>query len=205
MSLFLATPVGRKPEWEYLSGCVETVRAYPETILATWRSGSIQFNRDVLSERFRASGYDRCLFVDTDVGFSHRHVKMLLETDKDVVGGLYSLKSETSPYYAGAIRSVDDGPVVPCDIVAAGFLMITREAILKVSASIPEQHYQVGGIGLVAALWQDIVDWSPGAKCYRDDAAFSKRCLDAGLELWVHTGCVLNHWGDNPFRPKPVK
>lgn len=197
MSLFIATPAANA--WcfhrEYMFGFADAVSKLG-AVPCIEEGNSITQNRDVLTASFLATGRSHMLMVDTDVGWRARHAELLLAAGKDVVSGAYLYK-DGSDRVVGELTEKREGQLVRATAVPAGFLLVSRAAVLRVTASISEQLYHVDGVGVVTAMWQDILQWGPGARCLREDVAFSKRCLDAGLELWMHTGVGLVHYGDD--------
>jgi len=205
MSLFVATPAANSRCFhrEYMFGLVDAV-AKLGAVPCIQEGNSITQNRDTLTALFLASGHSHMLMVDTDIGWRAHHAQQLLDAGKDVVSGAYCYKDE-SERIVGDLTKERSGALVRATKLPAGFLLVSRAAVLKVAASMAEQLYHVDGVGVVTAMWQDILQWGPGATCYREDAAFSKRCLDTGLRLWMHLGVALTHYGEAPFGPPKAK
>lgn len=145
------------------------------------RGRHIEESRDVLAHQFLASGRSHLLLVDPTIGWRAAHVRQLLGAEKDVVSGADD----------GAVLTEEtQGPLARCSVVRAGFLLVTRKAVLQLMWESPNAHYIVPDVGRVHALWTStVVDW-------RDEVAFSERCKAAGLSLWMHTECsVTRHEG----------
>jgi len=198
--IYFATVCGNggKPEWDFLFGCVDATHRFPglsgtEGLVPNPTFGLyVEENRDIATAKFIASGCRHLLMVDTDIGFRADDIQALLDCGKDVVSGTYHFK-DGSGVAVGSTNGDSDGPLQRCDVVPAGFLLVTRRTMLKLMAEMPEDVYMVQGVGLVPAIWTG--RYQAGVACQRDDAAFSKHCCDAGIELWRHTGVILRHHG----------
>lgn len=203
--LFLATASGGSYCREYLLGCVDTVHAfkgahgnlYPEPEEGLY----VEHNRNVLTAKFLASGATHMLSVDTDMGWRARHVRTLLEADKDVVCGKYFAKQLGEELVIAELTGERQGPLERATVVPGGFLLVTRKAILQLQAHRENDFYKLPTGALVPALWA--AEYRPREACYRDDGAFSKRCRDAGVDMWLHHGVVVTHYGTVGFGPHP--
>jgi hypothetical protein len=208
--IFLATAAGDSSlHREYVIGCLEASHAFHgcnsrgdiTPLFPAIKQGLyVEKNRDFLTRKFVESRATDLLFVDTDIGWRAAHLSMLLEAKKDVISGTYSRKTDAGilASYRSNDGEADDGELERCESLPAGFLLITKGAVLRVMATMPNDVYEVDGT-IVTALWHP--RFNPGAPSYRDDAAFSKHCRDAGIELWRHKGVVLTHYGEKGYRP----
>jgi hypothetical protein len=198
--LYFATVCGNdgKPEWDFLFGCIDAALRFPGLSGTDGLAPNpvfglyVEENRDIATAKFLASGCRHLLMVDTDTGFRADDIQALLDCGKDVVSGTYHYK-DGSGVAVGTGTGEKDGDLERCEVVPAGFLLITRQTMLRLMAAMPEDVYMVQDIGLVPAIWTG--RYKPGVACQRDDAAFSKHCCDAGIELWRHTGVILRHHG----------
>jgi len=186
------------PVWPFVFGCLDATHRFggrggaPGLMPFVQTGLYVPENRDILTARFVASGCRHMLMVDTDIGFSADAIQDLLDSERDVVSGTYHYQ-DGSGVVVGTSTGEMDGAFEKCTVVPAGFLLVTRAAVLKLMAAMPEDVYVVPGVGLVPALWT--ARYQPGVPCGRDDTAFSKHCVDVGIPLWRHTGLVLSHHG----------
>jgi hypothetical protein len=202
--IYFATVCGNggKPEWDFLLGCIDATHRFPGMSGSPGLEPIVTFglyveeNRDIATAKFLASGCRHLLMVDTDIGFRADDIQALLDCGKDVVSGTYHFK-DGSGVAVGTSTGEEEGSLERCDMVPAGFLLVTRAAVLRLMAAMPEDIYMVPHIGLVPAIWTG--RYQVGVACYHDDAQFSKHCCDAGIELWRHTGVILRHHGAAVF------
>ena len=90
-----------------------------------------------------------------------------------------------------------------------GFMMIKREAILKLIKKYPEMKYnndvQMGGVDLkdnFYALFDTMID--PIDKRYlSEDYTFCRRWQDMGGDIWLDPSISLNHYGSFCFQGNP--
>jgi hypothetical protein len=193
--VFLATAsYGSLVHADYMFGCLDAIRVFGDrvTFPVIRRGVYVEENRDYLTKAFVDSNATHLLFVDTDIGWRAVHLQNLLEAQKDVISGTYRRKTDR-----GTLAS-HQGDLEQCVSLPAGFLLITRGAVLRAMAAMPNDVYEIDG-KTVTALWHP--RFCPRAPSYRDDAAFSKHCRDAGIELWRHKEVVLTHYGEKGYRP----
>jgi hypothetical protein len=196
VTLFLATPFsGLQINREYLFGCVDAshrFRGLTTPLAPLFRTGPyVEENRDALTAQFERSGASHLLFVDPDVGFRADHVQALLDTNKPVVCGAFC------PGLTGGFGGSPE--LLECQTVEAGFLLVTRGAVLRLMAAAPNDIYPLADIGMVHALWTG--KFEPGGPCHREAAAFSERCRNVGLYVLAHCGVVLRRYGDRRCQP----
>ena len=94
------------------------------------------------------------LFIDSDIIFEPEDVYRLIQADKDVVAGMYPKKyivwdrlkknpdAERVDFPIGGEIKVTEDDYIESNYLPTGFLMIKREAILKLIAEHPELKYR---------------------------------------------------------------
>lgn len=199
--VYLATPKARPPDWGYVSGCISAAQyctgtdGRPGIVFAgPLRGQYIEDERNLYTRDFLLSPATHLLFVDSDICWHVEQVMALLQAGKDVVCCTHHLKQEGS--IIAGVGDVDAGPdgLARCDRVPGGFLLVSRNAILRASTHPDTFRYHVPEVGIVDAVWGTIHRPEQGIYVH-DDYAFSLRCLEVGIELWRHTGIVAGHAG----------
>lgn len=167
------------------------------------------------------------MFIDADIGFSVDQVMRMLDFDQDVVAGMYPLK-RLDYDNAAFQRAVDGEPLqtaqlryvgTPCEgaerkekngfvtgvYAGAGFLMMKRQALERMTQDYPETHYK--GAHNIAhpnhsqnlyALFDCIIDPETG-DYLSEDYAFCKRWRAIGGTVWLDTQSRLTHVGPHDF------
>jgi hypothetical protein len=169
------------------------------------------------------------LFVDADIGFTPDHVFRLLETEADVVAGLYPIKRVN---WDKARRRLESGQPLspsaaldyvldiedPDHVVAVngftrvrfagtGFMMIRRHVLEAMCL-----HPAYASLQFFREHSHDELDGSPNRfalfECMIDpatgtylseDFAFCKRWTDIGGEIWADLESRLDHVGPSVF------
>jgi glycosyltransferase involved in cell wall biosynthesis len=145
---------------------------------------------------------DVIVFIDHDVSFRPEDLVRLIQTEGDVVAGLYRFKVEAEEYMGGLETLADGLPIVRDDgcikavRVPAGFLKITAMAVHRFIKAYP--HLTFG------PSYSPSVDlFNHGAHegaWYGEDYAFSRNWLAQGGEIWVVPDLDLtHHTGAKPY------
>lgn len=139
---------------------------------------------------------DVIVFLDYDLSWGPDDLLKLIETEGDVVAGLYRFKKEPEEYM-GVLNTLASGhPIVRAedgavraDKVPAGFLKITKEAVDRFMGAYPELVY--------GHRYNPSVDlFNHGAHegvWFGEDYAFSRRWRALGEDIWVVPDLNLDH------------
>jgi hypothetical protein len=167
------------------------------------------------------------LFIDADIGFQPNQVFRLIESDADVVAGLYPIKRvnwdkakraieankpnvpSASLDYVLEINDPDHVVVVNgftrVRYAGTGFLMIRRQVFEKMCAAYPAlQFFREHSFDALAespnrfALFECVIDPKTGTYL-SEDFAFCKRWTDMGGEIWADLESRLDHVGPSVF------
>jgi|TARA_E500000305_G_scaffold101328_1_gene94827 hypothetical protein len=152
-------------------------------------------------------GWTHMLWVDADVGFTMEDVWKLLISDKDIVGGMYPLKSFpirwcSVPYPTFNGEFEMDKKLVRTHYIANGFMMVKRETIAKMLDHYKEELDFRYWTGRFTDLFQPIINKDQDNLYLTEDYAFCKRANDMGLETWVRNDVKLSHTGVQRFSEK---
>lgn len=141
---------------------------------------------------------DVIVYIDYDLSWDPQDLLTLLETPGDVVAGTYRFKRHDVEEYMGCVFSGADGrPLLRKDgcikaqRVPAGFLKITKEAIGRFMLGYPHLVYgppfnpsvDLFNHGAHNGLW------------YGEDYAFSRNCIDCGIDMWIVPNLNVTHHG----------
>ena len=149
---------------------------------------------------------DVIVYLDHDLSWRPEDLLKLIQTDGDVVAGLYRFKNqETSQVeYMGVIEH-DEAfrPIVRQDgcikgkYVPGGFLKVTKEAIGRFMASFPDLCY-----GPKYQLSVDLFNHGAhGGMWWGEDYAFSRRWGEIGGEIWIVPDLSLTHYSADKEYP----
>jgi len=139
---------------------------------------------------------DIIVFIDHDVSWKPSDLLKLIETDGDVVAGLYRFKQDGEVKYMGVLDDDKDGMpkvredgAIKADRVPAGFLKITRNCVNRFMQAYPHLMY-----GEASNPSIDIFNHGAHKGAwYGEDYSFSRNWIDAGGDIWVVPNLDLNH------------
>jgi hypothetical protein len=173
------------------------------------------------------------LFVDADTGFAVDQVSRMLGFAQDVVAGMYPLKlidwSPAAIARAQAGEPPQTAPLryvgVPCEgderdqrdgftrgqFGGTGFMMIRRQALLRMIAAYPNLRYTAAHTAAVPsrsphqyALFDCMIDPDTG-EYLSEDYTFCRRWRDIGGTVWLDTQGAMIHVGPHEFHGQPAR
>ena len=158
--------------------------------------------------------WDYLMSIDDDLLFPEDTIVKLVNVDKDIVGGLYRLK--TAEYLGIAQRVsgaddwrplVDSQEVVSADYAATGCMLVKRDVIVSMINHFPELVYSENLSGQpLWALYQPMVFNNGEFMEYlSEDWAFCERARQAGHSIYLHGGVQGQHWGKYLFSLETVE
>ena len=140
---------------------------------------------------------DKIVFLDYDVSWRPEDLLKLLETDGDVVAGTYRMKIDDEKYMGTLESNADGTPEVRADgairsqLIPAGFLAITRDAVDRFMVAYPELCY-----GPMYHLSVDLFNHGVRERVWwGEDYSFAMRWRDKCGEIWTVPDLNINHHG----------
>jgi hypothetical protein len=233
-NIYLATPCyGGLATIRYMravldlqAACVE--RGIALTIDLTAGDALITRARSIFAAKFLASDATHLFFVDADIGFTPDQVFRLLDTDRDVAGGIYPTKgvdwdkaraaaqagradlmAASVGYVVRFIPSpdnsveVDEEGFAPVAYVGNGFMLLKRCAVQRVADAHPELRASLrdfAGCGVEEAvmIFESMIEPETG-RHLSEDYAFCRRWRDLGGEIFADFHSRLTHVGPFAF------
>ncbi len=238
--VFLATPCyGGVVTQGYMQSVIGIMQSadgdgYDATLALLGQDALITRSRNTLLAHFMAKeAATHILFIDSDISFDPALVKRLLDSGKDVVAASYPLKThywdthseqrlrDGEPASSAGLRYVGElceGPLADRDddlatatYVGTGFMLISRQAILRMIEAYPETRYETvhacadaQAVGNTPyALFDCMID--PVTRIYlSEDFTFCHRWRSLGGQIWLDTRSSLTHTGPSDFQGMPV-
>jgi hypothetical protein len=156
--------------------------------------------RQALFDAWEAMGTDWLLWVDSDIIVTPQVFKMIWDTadkiTKPVVSGLYFVSNENEQtlmeplpamyketgdeFLTQPIHPFPQNQVIPVDITGFGLVLMHKSVIPKVK-EIAQGHSVFGE------------KQNPGKKFVSEDVAFCRYLKKAGIQIYVHTGAMVQH------------
>jgi hypothetical protein len=145
------------------------------------------------------------MFIDADIGWEPWHLLVMLNAQKDVIGGLYPMKSLPVKWcvngFEGAAVS-EDGNLQEVSKTGTGFMLIKRDVFEKLNAH-PATKPFINDIGLPAELNPFMKTYFDTAvrenRYYSEDWTFCENWRDLGGQVWVDKRVLLKHTGTYVF------
>ena len=171
------------------------------------QSSLVYDGRNLLAETAISGGFDRVLWLDSDMVFDPYLFLRLsehLDLGREMISGLYvSRKQPMRPviYSRTFLRQEEDGRYTP---VAETFADYPRDSLFRVAAC------GFGAVMMTAELLKEVRDryglpFSP-MPGFGEDLSFCRRVEELGREIWCDSSIKLGHAGmtvytEADFRP----
>jgi hypothetical protein len=161
--------------------------------------------RNTLTAKFLATeGSTHLMFVDADIGWEPWHLLVMLDAQKDVIGGLYPMKSMPIKWCVNGIpgQENNEGNLIEVSKTGTGFMLIKREVFEKLNGH-PATKPFANDIGLDPSLNQYMKTYFDTAvregRYYSEDWTFCENWRDLGGQVWVDKRVLLRHTGTYVF------
>lgn len=157
--------------------------------------------RSLMLRKALDANADVIVFIDHDLSWNPRDLLTLLETEGDVVAGVYRYKKEPEEYMGGLLPDVNGRPQVRGDgcvkafCIPAGFMKITRAGVNRFISEYPELTY-----GEKASPHVDLFNHGAHKGAwYGEDYAFSRNWTEKCGDIWVIPDLNITHHSDRPY------
>ena len=162
--------------------------------------------RNTLTAKFLSTtDSTHLMFIDADIGWEPWHLLALLNHDKDVIGGLYPMKTIPVKWCVNGIPGAPDNDpngLIEVTKTGTGFMLIKRHVLEKL-ASHPAVKPFKNDIGLPAELDPYMKTYFDTAvrenRYYSEDWTFCENWRDLGGQIWVDKRVLLKHTGTYVF------
>ena len=161
--------------------------------------------RNTLTAKFLVNPDSTHLFfVDADIGWEPWHLLVLLNHDKDVIGGLYPMKSLPIKWCVNGFEGAEEGPdgLQEVSKTGTGFMLIKRHVFEKLNAH-PATKPFINDIGLPKELDPHMKTYFDTAvrenRYYSEDWTFCENWRDLGGKVYVDKRVLLKHTGTYVF------
>lgn len=162
--------------------------------------------RNTLTAKFLSTpGSTHLMFIDADIGWEPWHLLVMLNAQKDVIGGLYPMKSLPVKWCVNGIPGKSEEPgsnLIEVTKTGTGFLLIKRDVFEKLNAHPAVRHFN-NDIGLPQELDANMKTYFDTAvrenRYYSEDWTFCENWRDLGGQVWVDKRVLLKHVGSYVF------
>ena len=200
MKVVIATPTIKRPCQEYLDALEASVPLLDKAGIehqSVFEIGCpyISSARATLLRKALDAKADVIVFLDHDMSWEPAGLLKLVQADADVAAGTYRFKMDEERYMGTLIDSPDGRPIVredgliAAELVPAGFLKVTKEAVHRFMEAYPELIF--------GPRFNPSVDlFNHGAKnglWWGEDYAFSRNWRAMREKLWIVPDISLVH------------
>ena len=213
MKVFMATPSYKGVTCiGFLDSLQETVTLFKERGHEShWQTVEgccyVQTARNDLVFEFLKSDADVLLFLDDDVSWNAADALKLVESNDDVIAGIYRLKTEQEGYPVVIRTNGQHRPLVRADgcisaaCVATGFLKISRKCIEKMVANYPQYKYaEYVDREFIENKYDLFPQGVHGGRWVGEDFAFCRLWTQLLGEIWVMPDMDLTHHGATEYK-----
>lgn len=143
------------------------------------------------------------MFIDADIGWEPWHLLVLLNADKDVIGGLYPMKTLPVKWVVNGFDGAqEEGPLQEVSKTGTGFMLVKRHVFEKLNAHPAVKPFN-NDIGLPKELDKHLKTYYDTAvrenRYYSEDWTFCENWRDLGGKVWVDKRVLLKHTGHYVF------
>lgn len=149
-------------------------------------------------------GTDNFFFLDDDIGWPPEKALEFIESDKDIIAGIYPKKSEELDFPVSLAADMDTGELIERDglylaqSVPGGFMRIKRRVLEKLAeTSTTFMDFDLdNGVG-VGKKYYYLFEAGPGPDgwFWGEDFSFCQKAIQAGFEIWVDPDIKFDHRG----------
>lgn len=155
--------------------------------------------RNFLVRNFLESDCTDLVFLDADVAWPEKHLVELCQFDRDVVAGLYPLKSREQKFpvrlLPGDLQAEADG-CLEVESVPTGFLRIRRSALERLAEQAPKYIRPDDPRGPVPLIFERTLE---DQTRWGGDYTFCRKWRALGGRIYIAPEMVLDHYGDMLF------
>jgi hypothetical protein len=145
------------------------------------------------------------MFIDADIGWEPWHLLVLLNAQKDVVGGLYPMKTLPIKWVVNGFENAEvseDGNLQEVSKTGTGFMLVKRDVFDKLNVHQAVKPFK-NDIGLPVELDPYMKTYYDTAvregRYYSEDWTFCENWRDIGGKVWVDKRVLLKHTGTYVF------
>jgi hypothetical protein len=154
--------------------------------------------------RFLDSDCDYLFTLDDDIELEPDALCKLVEADKDIIGGVYRLKTneiKQNPYalrFLAEDHTIDYDQITEVQYLSTGCMLHKRSFIEELVDAYPDLYfYENLTANEIPALYMPYIY---KREYLSEDWAFCQRAIDAGHKIWLHAGVQCTHWGLHPYK-----
>lgn len=157
--------------------------------------------RNTLTSKFLARpSATHLMFIDADIGWDSWHLLLLLSRNKDVIGGLYPMKSMPVKWVVNSFSGAesDSAGLQEVSKTGTGFMLIKKDVFQKLNEHPLVKPYKndTGSPAIYDEYLRTYFDTCvKDDKYYSEDWSFCENYRDLGGKIYVDKRILLKHTG----------
>lgn len=155
--------------------------------------------RNFLVRNFLESDCTDLVFLDADIAWPEKHLVELCQFDRDVVAGLYPLKSRNEAFpvrLLPGVQQTEANGLLEVESVPTGFLKINRGVLEKLAAVAPKYNRPDDPRGPVPLIFERTLE---DQTRWGGDYTFCRKWRAMGGKIYIAPEMVLDHYGEMLF------
>jgi hypothetical protein len=184
--------------------CLDQLAAAGYAVTRRMGVSAIDAARNDMAQDAVDAGFERLLFIDSDMVFKPADVAALEAHDLPIVCGAYIKKDMSGFAHQFAVRENvwfgAGGQLIEARAVGMGFTMITATALAVITEKCRLKYY-LRHNGQIAYPWfMPTTAVIEGLRVYRsEDYSFCDRAVKAGFKIMCDTSLILGHVGQRVY------
>lgn len=212
----------------YTSSLIDSIlylQKTPEIEFQTYFLGGeslISRGRNRCADSFLRGGFDKLLFIDADLTWTPADLKLILESDKPLIGGSYPLKAFPITINFNPLDSADDTfrkdrsydnfrrfsakyanekGEAEVKHIPTGFMLIDRSVFEAVADFVPLYRCFAPDKGTVEHMKDFFPSGARDGGYESEDWAFCRLARAAGVPVYLQTKVICGHTGSFTYEP----
>ena len=199
MKIYIGVPMYGGADAEFISSLSKTkevLKALGHTVEIDFHTGCaiISKARNEIVHRFLASGFDKLLFIDSDMVWSPIDAAKLIVSEFDFSGIAYRQRVEDGKFNAELNGEESDG-WLGADRIGTGFMLLTRFCLTNMAEEYAHTEYTEDGKTYHALFDFELLD----GRYWGEDYTFCRRWKETGGSIWVMPA-EIGHIGRKVYR-----
>lgn len=153
----------------------------------------LEYARAWLAEKFLRSDCTHMMAIDDDLGFEPTAIARMVEHDKDIIAGVYPIKTMPIIYPYQPAGPVGDDGLQLAKMVPGGFMLVKRHVMEALAATVP--RFNVEHINETMSCPDLYSMTNRDAAKHGEDVMFCERALAAGYQIHVDPATGFVHCG----------
>lgn len=182
----------------------------------------ISRGRNKCADAFLRGGFDRLLFIDADLTWTPEDLRLILKSDKPLIGGTYPLKTfpitinfnpldgvepefkrdrSFDNFRLFSAKYADEKGEAQVKHIPTGFMSIRREVFEALADYVPLYRSFAPDKGTIDLIKDYFPSGARDGNYESEDWAFCRLAQSAGIPVYLQTKVICGHTGSHTYEP----